>query len=117
LDRFSDAGPDEQSFGITSLPNAFSLKTCRQCHVTQTIAKRERGHRMKMLAEYLENAIKFEQMAAEEKDFKLGNLSRLFVLDPKQPSDAGKSQGQHDRFTAELIDARFSLLPREGRRF
>ena len=26
---------------------------------------------MKMLAEYLENAIKFEQMAAEEKDAKL----------------------------------------------
>jgi hypothetical protein len=41
---------------------------CRQCHVTQANAKRERGHRMKMLAEYLENAIKFEQMAAEEKD-------------------------------------------------
>jgi len=28
---------------------------------------------MKMLAEYLENAIKFEQMAAEEKDAKLKN--------------------------------------------
>jgi hypothetical protein len=41
---------------------------CRQCHVTQANAKRERGYRMKMLAEYLENAIKFEQMAAEEKD-------------------------------------------------
>jgi hypothetical protein len=61
----------EQSFDITSLPNAFSLKTCWQCHVTQAIAKRERGHRMKMLVEYLENAIKFEQMAAEEKDAKL----------------------------------------------
>jgi hypothetical protein len=45
--------------------------SCRQCHVTQANAKRERGHRMKMLAEYLENAIKFEQMAAEEKDAKL----------------------------------------------
>jgi hypothetical protein len=56
---------------ITSPPNAFSLKTRRQCHVTQAIAKGERGHRMKMLAEYLENAIKFEQMAAEEKDAKL----------------------------------------------
>jgi hypothetical protein len=56
---------------ITSPPNAFSLKTRRQCHVTQAIAKEERGHRMKMLAEYLENAIKFEQMAAEEKDAKL----------------------------------------------
>jgi uncharacterized protein (DUF2384 family) len=50
---------------ITSPPNAFS---CRQCHVTQATAKRERGHRMKMLAEYLENPIRFEQMAAEEKD-------------------------------------------------
>jgi hypothetical protein len=40
----------------------------RQCHVTQANAKRERGHRMKMLAEYLENALRFEQMAADEKD-------------------------------------------------
>ena len=30
-----------------------------------------RGHRMKMLAEYLENAIKFEKMAADETDAKL----------------------------------------------
>jgi hypothetical protein len=30
-----------------------------------------RGHRMKMLAEYLENAIKFEKMAADEPDAKL----------------------------------------------
>jgi hypothetical protein len=58
--------------GSTSPPNAFSLKTCRQCHVKQAIvAKREREHRMKMLAEYLENAITFEKMAAEEKDAKL----------------------------------------------
>jgi hypothetical protein len=57
---------------ITSPPNAFSLKTCRQCHVTQAIvAKGERGHRMKMLAEYLENAITFEKLASEEKDSKL----------------------------------------------
>jgi hypothetical protein len=33
--------------------------------------ERERGHRMKMLAEYLENAINFEKMAADEKDAKL----------------------------------------------
>jgi hypothetical protein len=33
--------------------------------------KEARGHRMKMLAEYLENAIKFEKMAADEKDAKL----------------------------------------------
>jgi hypothetical protein len=34
-------------------------------------SKEARGHRMKMLAEYLENAIKFEKMAADEKDAKL----------------------------------------------
>jgi hypothetical protein len=55
---------------------------------------REAGDRMKMLAEYLENAIKFEQMAAEEKDAKLkGHFEKQAAAYRKLAEKRAKEHG------------------------
>jgi hypothetical protein len=61
--------------------------------------RRAESRRISPSCPSIRSALALEIPQAFINDFgsKLGKLSRLFALDRKQPSDAGKSQGQRDR--------------------